>query len=271
MALSLVAFILVAQVILVTADQNRLNKFIFNGDFEIIDLTYPVNENSVYWVNAKKFEFTNKLGLKGKVGSWYATNDYASGEHVGTHLDAPFHFAEHGIKVGDIPVDKLIVPLIIIDMRSKVNDDPNFVLEKHHLDHMLNDNFGKPCAVLVRFGWGKFYHDREQYLGLKSDGSLNFPGISAEVAKWIVESYKNVVAVGVDVASLDPGSSKDYMVHQILLGAGLYQMENVNFGNHTLPDSGCLGIALPMKIAAGTGAPLRLVAMCPKQVPTSFD
>ncbi|KAG7310034.1 hypothetical protein JYU34_004567 [Plutella xylostella] len=256
---------------LLLANANDFNSFIFSGEYEFLDLTYPFDNFTIYWPEVQRFIFTKKLETNLDDGAWYATNDYASGEHVGTHLDAPFHFAEHGIKVGDIPVDKLIVPLIIIDMRSKVNDDPNFVLEKHHLDHMLNDNFGKPCAVLVRFGWGKFYHDREQYLGLKSDGSLNFPGISAEVAKWIVESYKNVVAVGVDVASLDPGSSKDYMVHQILLGAGLYQMENVNFGNHTLPDSGCLGIALPMKIAAGTGAPLRLVAMCPKQVPTSFD
>lgn len=55
-----------------------------------------------------------------------------------------------------------------------------------------------------------------------------FTGLSAEVAEWITTSYKNVVGIGVDVASVDPGSSTEFKVHKIMSKAGLYGMENVN-------------------------------------------
>lgn len=62
--------------------------------------------------------------------------------------------------------------------------------------------------------------------------NLFISGISPEVAEWIVNSYKNVVGIGVDVASVDPGHSTDFPVHKILQGAGLYNLENVNLNTH---------------------------------------
>lgn len=40
----------------------------------------------------------------------YATNDFAAGEHGGTHMDAPYHFSATGQHIGQIPLDRLIVP-----------------------------------------------------------------------------------------------------------------------------------------------------------------
>jgi len=40
----------------------------------------------------------------------YADNVYESSEHVGTHIDAPFHMVEDGWKVGDIPLHRFFVP-----------------------------------------------------------------------------------------------------------------------------------------------------------------
>ncbi|CAH2040489.1 unnamed protein product, partial [Iphiclides podalirius] len=229
-------------------------------------LTYPFDNQTIYWPGGKDFEFTRKIENFNYDGSWYAANDFAASEHGGTHIDAPYHFFATGQHVGQIPLDKLIVPLIIADISSKVNDDPNFVLYKHHLDYLLNDNMGKPCLIVFKFGWGKFAKDKKKYLGIKSDGQLNFPGLSAEVAEWITSSYKNVVGIGVDVASVDPGANNDFPVHKILTKAGLYMIENVHF-EREIPDHGCTALALPMKIALGTGAPLRFVAVCPKQSP----
>ncbi|KOB51982.1 putative metal-dependent hydrolase, partial [Operophtera brumata] len=152
---------------------------------------------------------------------------------------------------------------------SKVNDDPNFVLYKHDLDYILNDNLGKPCVLIFKFGWSKYYN-HTKYLGInEQDKTLNFPGLPVEVAEWITTSYKNVVGVGVDVASMDPGSSTDYLVHKRLAKAGLYNMENVNLSRH-VPDHGCTALVMPMKISQGTGAPLRLVAICPTLNPKAF-
>ncbi|CAH2216433.1 jg22307 [Pararge aegeria aegeria] len=246
-----------------------LNDILFNGDYEFIDLTYPFDKNTIYWPNAESFAFTRKNEAFGSDGAWYAANNFAAGEHGGTHIDAPYHFQVNGIRVGALPLDKLIVPLIIADISSKVNDDPTFVLQKYHLDNMLNDNFGKPCVIVFKFGWSKFFNDRKKYLGIQPNGTLNFPGLSAEVAEWITSSYKNIVGIGVDTASVDPGSSIDYPVHKIASAAGLYNLENVKL-DESVPDYGCTALILPMKIALGSGAPLRIVAICPKQIPTHF-
>ncbi|XP_023934914.1 isatin hydrolase [Bicyclus anynana] len=246
-----------------------LNDVLFNGGYDFIDLTHSFDKSTIYWPTMKNFTFTEKFKEISEDGSWYAANNFAAGEHGGTHLDAPYHFNLNGIRVGAIPLDKLIVPLIVADISSKVNDDPNFVLQKHHLDNMLNNNFGKPFYIVFKFGWSKFFDDRDRYLGIQANGTFNFPGLSEEVAEWITSSYKNIVGIGVDTASVDPGSSIDFPVHKIASAAGLFNTENVKL-DVTVPDYGCTALILPMKIASGTGAPLRLVAICPKQVPTRF-
>ncbi|KAL0881641.1 hypothetical protein ABMA27_001464 [Loxostege sticticalis] len=193
----------------------------------------------------------------------YAANEFAAGEHGGTHIDAPYHFYREGLHVGELPLDKLIVPLIIVDVSGLVNDDPNFVLQKHHLDYMLNA--GNRCVLIFKFGWSKYFHDKKKYLGVTESDELNFPGLGEEIATWITTAYKNVVGVGVDVASVDPGCSKDFPVHKVLSSSGLYNIENVNL-SMDVPSYGCTALVLPMKIRQGTGAPLRFVAICPKKL-----
>lgn len=39
----------------------------------------------------------------------YSAYEFCMGEHVGTHLDAPYHFNQNGSTVEKIPLNKLIV------------------------------------------------------------------------------------------------------------------------------------------------------------------
>ena len=71
-----------------------------------------------------------------------------------------------------------------------------------------------------------------------------------------------LAAVGLDTASIDPGRSKLFESHQILFAAEIPAFENLAYLDH-LPATGATLIALPMKIAGGSGAPLRAVAILP--------
>lgn len=66
------------------------------------------------------------------------------------------------------------------------------------------------------------------------------------------------------LASLDPGSSKTFETHRILLGAGIYGIENIHENIFALPPTGASLIVMPMKIQGGSGAPARVVAAIPK-------
>ena len=63
------------------------------------------------------------------------------------------------------------------------------------------------------------------------------------------------------VASLDPGCSKDFAVHRILLGAGIYGIENVNENISLLPRTGFTLLVMPIKLVGGSGAPARVTAV----------
>ena len=71
------------------------------------------------------------------------------------------------------------------------------------------------------------------------------------------------VSVSSTTASLDPGNSVDFIAHRILLGAGIYGIENVNYNIDKLPNSGFSLIVMPMKLMGGSGAPARVVATIP--------
>ncbi len=68
--------------------------------------------------------------------------------------------------------------------------------------------------------------------------------------------------MGIDTASLDYGPSSDFIVHQVLNGAGVFGIENIANADR-LPLTGATLMALPMKIAEGSGGPARVVAWLP--------
>ncbi|HET9228860.1 MAG TPA: cyclase family protein, partial [Thermoanaerobaculia bacterium] len=104
--------------------------------------------------------------------------------------------------------------------------------------------------------------DRKRYLGDDKPGdasNLHFPSYGMESAELLVKERK-VGALGVDTASIDHGPSKDFIVHQIAALAEVAGLENLT-GLDRLPETGAWVIALPMKIAGGSGGPVRVVAL----------
>ena len=113
-------------------------------------------------------------------------------------------------------------------------------------------------------GWGQYWPDKKRYLGTDQPGdvaNLHFPGFSREAAEFLV-SHRDIDAVGVDTPSIDSGQTQDFIAHQILNGANKPGLENIA-NLDQLPPRGATLIALPMKIAQGSGAPVRIIAILP--------
>ena len=71
---------------------------------------------------------------------------------------------------------------------------------------------------------------------------------------------RNAIALGIDTLSIDYGPSKDYPVHKYVLSHSVYQLENVaNLDN--VPESGATVIVAPVKLAGGSGSPVRILAV----------
>ncbi len=229
----------------------------------LVDLTHSFDETTIYWPTSKPFKLENvHEGLTPK-GYWYESNDISGSEHGGTHLDAPAHFARGKWHVEDIPLERLIAPGIVVDVRKHAMNDPDYLIRKQDfLDwEKQHGKILKNTTVLVLTGWESFWPDKKKYLGTDQPGdvkNLHFPGFSAEAARFLVDE-RNVGSIGLDTPSLDAGQSTDFLAHQIFGEANVPGYENV-CNLSTLPPMGLRVIALPMKISKGSGAPLRIVA-----------
>lgn len=229
----------------------------------LVDLTHSFDETTIYWPTSEPFKLENVHEGFTPKGYWYESNDISGSEHGGTHLDAPAHFARGKWHVDDIPLDRLIAPGIVVDVRPHALNDPDYLIRKQDfLDwEKQHGKILKNTTVLVLTGWESFWPDKKKYLGTDQPGdvkNLHFPGFSAEAARFLVHE-RNVGSVGLDTPSLDAGQSRDFIAHQVFGEANVPGYENV-CNLSTLPPKGLRVIALPMKIGGGSGAPLRIVA-----------
>jgi kynurenine formamidase len=233
---------------------------------KIVDLTYDFDSSTVYWPNAKSFDWQKEFWDISPRGYWYAAGHYSASEHGGTHIDAPIHFSRGGLTVDQIPLAKLVARAVVIDISEACNKNRDYLLSVDDLStwERQHGQIQDGSLVLARTGWGKYWPDKKHYLGSDVPEDINvlhFPGFSVEAARFLVTQRK-ISGVGIDTASMDFGPSRLFEVHGIILGAGLYGLENVAHAD-ILPATGATIVALPMKIKGGSGAPTRIIAVLP--------
>ena len=232
---------------------------------ELVDLTWAFDEKTLYWPTSPSAFEKKELAYGPTPGGWfYASNAVCTPEHGGTHLDAPIHFAEGKRTADEIPLEQLIAPAIVIDVADKAAADPDYRLTAGDVTawEARHGAIAAGTIVLLRTGWGRRWPDRRSYFGDDTPGAtdnLHFPSYGEDAARLLVEE-RRVAAIGVDTASIDYGQSKDFIVHRIANGANVPGFENIAHLDR-VPERGAWIIALPMKIARGSGGPLRIVAV----------
>ena len=233
---------------------------------KVIDLTYSFDERTIYWPTAESFHLEVVSAQKTTAGYWYAANNICLAEHGGTHMDAPIHFAEGKHAADQVPVQQLIGPAVVIDVRAQAAKDTDYRVAVADLEAWEKQHGRIPqgAIVLMFSGWGARWPNKKTYLGTDKPGdvaNLHFPGFSKEAAEFLV-SQRDIDAIAVDTPSIDYGQSKDFIVHQIINGANKPGLENVAHVEK-LPVKGATLMALPMKIAKGSGGPVRIIAILP--------
>lgn len=234
---------------------------------ELVDLTWSFDEKTLYWpTSPSSFELKQLAYGPTPGGYFYSSNSFCSPEHGGTHLDAPIHFAAGKKTADQIPLAQLIAPAIVVDISDKTaNADYRLTVDDIRAWEQQHGAIAPGTIFLLRTGWGARWPDRKAYFGDDTPGAvenLHFPSYGAEAARLLVNE-RRVAALGIDTASIDYGQSKDFLVHQIAMGADVPGFENVAHLER-IPARGAWIIALPMKIARGSGGPLRIVALIPR-------
>jgi kynurenine formamidase len=239
---------------------------------ELVDLSHPFDSETIYWPTEEGFKLIPESNGVTEQGYFYAANRFMCAEHGGTHIDAPRHFCASGETVDQLPLERLIGPAVCVDVSQKCAADPDYqvTVEDFQGWELFSGESLDDKIVLMRTGFGSRWPDREKYLGTAEEGKaavakLHFPGLDPTAADWLV-TKRHVRMVGIDTASIDHGQTTDYPTHQRLFRDGVPALENLA-NLEQLPASGFTIAALPMKIAGGSGAPTRVVAIVNDEAP----
>lgn len=235
--------------------------------YSVIDMTHSFDRDTIYWPTEEGFSL--EIGFEGYTdgGYYYTSNLFSAADHGGTHLDAPKHFAENKRAVDEVPLGSLMGPACVIDISNAALANPDYRLSVADIEEWEANNgrIHEGCIVLLNTGYADYWPDRRKYMGTELLGqegvaNLHFPGYSESAA--IALANRGVAAVGIDTPSIDYGQSTDFIVHRQLYERDIPGLENVANLNE-LPSVGAYVIALPMKIAGASGAPLRMIGLVP--------
>jgi kynurenine formamidase len=240
---------------------------ISTGAVEVVDLTAPLSADTPIlrlpeplgqtW----RFSLTEISRYDAAGPAWY-WNNISTGEHTGTHLDAPIHWitGRDGADVSQLPARRLVAPAVVLDFTAQAAGNPDFLLEIDHVKAWQADNGPLPAGgwLLYRTGWDTRARDEAAFL---NEGHT--PGISVECARWIAQEAP-VLGVGVETVGTDAGCAHSFNppfpCHSFLLGNdkyGLTQLQNLA----ALPPVGAVLIVGPLPIVRGSGSPCRALAL----------
>jgi kynurenine formamidase len=234
----------------------------------LVDLSHAYDARAIFWPTAAPFRLEKVADGITPAGYYYAANDFATSEHGGTHIDAPIHFAQGRQTVDRIPLERLIGTAVVIDVTEAASKNPDYQVTADDLQRVEARDGRIPdrAIVLIRTGYAKRWPDAATYLGTAERGQaavakLHFPGLHPQAAAWLLAN-RSISAVGIDTASIDYGQSTLFESHRALFAKDIPAFENLADLDR-LPARGAHIIALPMKIAGGSGAPLRAIAILP--------
>ena len=242
-----------------------------SATIEVVDLTSrlesgtPVIKLPEPFGNTASFALHEISRYDDRGPAWY-WNDITTGEHTGTHFDAPVHWVtgRDGQDVSQVPVTALIAPAVVLDFSAQAAADPDFLLEIDHVRQWEAEHGPLPDGgwLLYRTGWDTRSGSQQEFLNANETGP-HTPGISVACAQWLAEQAP-VLGLGVETVGTDAGTAHSFdppfPCHASLLGAGKYgltQLQNLA----ALPATGAVVIAGPLPITGGSGSPCRALAL----------
>jgi kynurenine formamidase len=242
-----------------------------DGSVEVVDLTAPLSEATPILQLPEPFANTVNFSLReisrydDRGPAWY-WNDIVTGEHTGTHFDAPVHWitGRDGQDVSQVEPRRLVAPAVVLDAAFQAAADPDFLLTIEHVREWEKNNGPLPDGgwLLYRTGWDARSADQDAFLNADVTGP-HTPGIEPECARWLAEETP-IIGIGVETVGTDAGGAHGFdppfPCHSYLLGAdkyGLTQLRNLD----RLPPRGAVLIASPLPIVGGSGSPARVLAL----------
>ena len=221
------------------------------------DMTHTYDENFPTYFGAPGINKEQKFNF---ADNGFNLFELTINEHTGTHIDAPLHFSADGNSVDEIPVENLVAPLCVIDIRARAAENPDAQVTPDDIKAWIAANGDIPAGACVAMnsGWDKHVNS-DKFRGADADGKMHFPGFHIEATRMLMEET-GAASMAVDTLSLDFGLSADFATHYAWLPSGRFGIENIA-NLDAVPAAGATLVIGAPKHRGGSGGPARIIAL----------
>jgi kynurenine formamidase len=224
------------------------------GFHAVVDLTHSIDPQA-----------GDRVKTAARVNKEYFLRNTSSAERFETRIDAPAHFARGLWTVDQIPTERLIAPLVVLDVSANAENHPDYQISVEDIAawEQAHNQIPLGSVVIARTGRDARWKSANGYRNA-ARATTHFPGYSPDAAKFLVEG-RNVLGLGIDTPNIDTpnidnGPSKDFAVRQYTLSHSVYQLENVA-NLDRVPAVSAMVVVAPTKLESGSSGPVRILAL----------
>ena len=183
-------------------------------------------------------------------GQWYIMHNISMVNHIGTHIEAPYHLNCDGTDLAGLRLDQLTGDAVLLDLRGCPRKSA--ISEQHVIDAATRaGGIRGGDIVFCNIGGARFYGTPDYALS---------PYFSPPAMRWLVA--QGMKMMGVDAGGVEVPGSEEHVNHHALFDHGIPLIENLT-NLDALPTSRFTVFALPVAIAGLDSFPLRVVALLP--------
>jgi kynurenine formamidase len=227
---------------------------------QFVDLTHSFTLGIPHWPG---FDDMTMETIYDYASDGFRAHRYSLVGQWGTHVDPPAHFIE-GLRTADqIDVKEMVSPLAVLDIREKVQKNPDYEASISDLEEWESRNGRLPegSFVALRTGWHKKWPDAKAFQNADENGVSHFPGWGLDLLKVLFEQRKTR-AIGHETTDTDAGHKGNMECETYVLAQNCYQIELLA-NTDPLPEWGALIVVTWPKPLEGTGFPARVFAILP--------
>jgi kynurenine formamidase len=206
--------------------------------------------------------------LRARTVSDYAKDGYFAREltlpeHFATHVDAPAHFARGAWTADQIPAERLVRPVVVLEVAGRAERNSDYLVSLEDIAEWETQHGRIPAGavVMAHTGWDRRWSSSEAFRNSDAQGVMHFPGYALETAEFLVTA-REAVGLGIDTLSVDSGPAADFPVHRFTSAHGVYHIEGVA-NLEEVPPVGAVVVVALAKLQGGSGSPARVLALIP--------
>lgn len=203
----------------------------------IYDVSMPLRETMPTYAGTEPGPRLHYHSLIGN-GDSANVSELSLGSHTGTHVDSPDHFLDNGITVEDMPVDAMVGPCYVAEIRT----DSHITIADLEAANIPAGT----TRLLVHTSNDRFLDDDEFH--------PEFVAFDDDAGPWLVE--RGLVLIGIDYLSIERFHSPTHAVHHTLLQENIVIIEGLDLRG--VPVGEYFLFCGPLRVVGADGAPARV-------------